>query len=339
MILAGDIGGTKCNLAWYEFRGTSHQQIAKRRYESRKFSSFDGMIAKFLSDISSETKKAVAGKIAAAGFGVAGPVIDHQVKATNLPWIVDGSALAKQLATDHIVLLNDLEATGYGLPFMGPSEISILNRGVPSPQAARALIAAGTGLGEATLFWDGHRYVVASSEGGHADFAPHTEREIELLRHLKKHNEFVSAELILSGRGFRIVHEFLDASVRHPSFDVPGADAAPEITRLGLDGRCAVCVQTLDLWVAMYGAEAGNLALKVLARGGVWVAGGIAVKIRKKMEDGTFFRAFCEKEKFGALLAEIPVQMVLNEEVPLLGAMSQAARAAGLQDRANHFWA
>jgi glucokinase len=147
---------------------------------------------------------------------------------------------------------------------------------------------------------------------------------------LKKRNEFVSVELILSGRGFRTVHEFLDTSVRHPSFDGPEADAAPEITRLGLAGQCPVCVQTLDLWTAMYGAEAGNLALKVLARGGVWVTGGIAVKIRKKMEDGTFFRAFCEKEKFAALMAQIPIQMALNEEAPLLGAMSQAAAAAGL---------
>jgi glucokinase len=338
VILAGDIGGTKCNLALYEFRKSNYQQIAKRRYESRKFSSFDGMIAKFLSDMSGGTKRAGARKFASAGFGVAGPVIDHQVKTTNLPWVVDGPALAKQLATDHIVLLNDVEATCYGLALVNPSEISTLNRGVPAPQATRALIAAGTGLGEAILFWDGHRYVAAGSEGGHADFAPRTEREIELLRYIKKRNRFVSVELILSGRGFRVVHEFLDASVRHPSFDNPEADAAPEITRLGLAKQCAVCVQTLDLWVAMYGAEAGNLALKVLARGGVWVAGGIAVKIRRKMEDGTFFRAFCEKEKFGALLAEIPVQMVLNEEAPLLGAMSQAARAAGLQDRVNHFW-
>jgi glucokinase len=211
------------------------------------------------------------------------------------------------------------------------SEISTLNRGVPSPQAAQALVAAGTGLGEAILFWNGDRYVVASSEGGHTDFAPRTEREIELLRHMKKSYEFVSVELILSGRGFRTLHEFLDASVRHPSFDGPDDDAAPEITRLGLEGQCPVCVQTLDLWTSLYGAEAGNLALKALARGGVWVAGGIAVKIRKKLEDGTFFRAFCEKEKFGALLARIPIQLVLNEEAPLLGAMSQAARAAGLR--------
>jgi glucokinase len=332
VILAGDVGGTKCNLALYQVRGDKYEQIAKYRYQSREFSSFDAIIAKFLSDIPNDTSEAAAGKIEAAGFGVAGPVIDHRVKATNLPWVVDAAGLASQLATAHVVLLNDLEATGYGLALLGPSEISTLNRGVPSPQATQALIAAGTGLGEAILFWNGDRYAVASSEGGHVDFAPRTDLEIELLRYMKKRHEFVSVELILSGRGFRTVHEFLNASVRHPSFDGPEDDAAPEITRLGLEGKCPVCVQTLDLWAAIYGAEAGNLALKVLARGGVWIAGGIAVKIRKKMEDGTFFRAFCEKEKFGALMAQIPIQMVLNEEAPLLGAMSQAARAAGLRN-------
>jgi glucokinase len=330
MILAADVGGTKCNLALYRVSGEEYTQIAKRRYESHNFSSFDAIITKFLNEIRGGTREVSAEKIEAAGFGVAGPVIDHRVKATNLPWVVDGAALAGQLATDHIVLLNDLEATGYSLALLGPSEISNLNRGAPSPKATQALLAAGTGLGEAILFWNGEKYVVASSEGGHADFAPRNEREIELLRHMKKRHEFVSVELILSGRGFRTVHEFLDPSVRHPSFEGPNDDAAPEITRLGLAGQCPVCMQTLDLWTAVYGAEAGNLALKVLARGGLWIAGGIAVKIRKKMEDGTFFKAFCEKEKFGALLAQIPIQMVLNEEAPLLGAMSQAARAAGL---------
>jgi glucokinase len=330
MILAADVGGTQCNLALYRVRGQESKQIAKRRYESHDFSSFDAIITKFLSEIRDGTKEVGAEKIEAAGFGVAGPVIDYRVKATNLPWVVDGAALAGQLATDHIVLLNDLEATGYSLALLGSSEIAPLNRGVPSPRATQALLAAGTGLGEAILFWNGEKYVVASSEGGHADFAPRNEREIELLRHMKKRHEFVSVELILSGRGFRTIHEFLGPSVHHPSFEGPNDDAAPEITRLGLAGQCPVCVQTLDLWTAVYGAEAGNLALKVLARGGVWIAGGIAVKIRKKMEDGTFFRAFCEKEKFGALLAQIPIQMVLNEEAPLLGAMSQAARAAGL---------
>jgi glucokinase len=331
VILAGDIGGTKCNLALYELDGKSHRKIVKLRYESRQFSTFDEIISKFLLDTRDETKGSGAHAIEAAGFGVAGPVIDRRVKATNLPWIVDASVLATQLRTRHVVLLNDLEATGYSLAHLAPSELSILNRGVPSPQSTQALLAAGTGLGEAILFWDGSQYAVTSSEGGHVDFAPRTEQEIELLRYMKKYNEFVSVELILSGRGFRTIHSFLDASVIHPSFDGPEAGSAPEITRLALAGQCPVCVQTLDLWVNIYGAEAGNLALKVLARGGVWVAGGIAVKIRKKMEDGAFFRSFCEKEKFAALLAQIPIQMVLNEEAPLIGAMSQAILAAGIR--------
>jgi len=331
VILAGDIGGTKCNLALYEIRGKSHRKIIDQRYESREFPTFDEMISRFLLETRSETKAAGKHYIEAAGFGVAGPVIDHRVKATNLPWIVDRATLAKQLGTPHVVLLNDLEATAHSLALMAPSELSNLNQGTPSPQSTQALLAAGTGLGEAILFWDGKQYLVASSEGGHTDFAPRTEQEIELLRYMKKQYEFVSLELILSGRGFRTIHSFLDASVTHPSFEGPEADAAPEITRLALAGQCPICVQTLDLWVSLYGAEAGNLALKVLARGGVWVAGGIAVKIRKKMEDGAFFRAFCEKEKFAALLGQIPIHMVLNEEAPLIGAMSQAIQAAGIR--------
>jgi glucokinase len=331
VILAGDIGGTKCNLALYEVDGKSHRKITDQRYDSREFPAFEELISKFLLDTRAETRGARAHAIEAAGFGVAGPVIDRRVKATNLPWVVEASALSTQLGTRHVVLLNDLEATGYGLAHMKPSELSTLNRGVPSTGSTQAVLAAGTGLGEAILFWDGTQHIVTSTEGGHTDFAPRTEQEIELLRFMKNENEFVSVELILSGRGFRTIHAFLNASVIHPSFDGPEADSAPEITRLALAGECPVCVQTLDLWVSIYGAEAGNLALKVLARGGVWVAGGIAVKIRKKMEDGSFFRAFCEKEKFAALLAQVPIQMVLNEEAPLIGAMSQALQAAGIR--------
>jgi len=327
MILAGDVGGTKANLALYDRRGGKLRQITKRRYESGHISSFHSLIERFLADTSDQIRAAGAGKISAAGFGVAGPVIERQVRITNLPWTVDASALSKQLGTEHVILLNDLEATAYSLERLEPTEISTLNSGLPPPDSTQALIAAGTGLGEAILFWDGSRRVVAATEGGHTDFAPRTETEIGLLRHLKKSNEFVSVEMILSGRGFQVIHEFLDPAVRHPSFDVPEEDAAPEITHLGMSGECPVCSRTLDLWVSLYGAEAGNLALKVLARGGVWVAGGIAVKIRRKMEDGTFFRAFREKEKFGMLLSRIPIWMVLNEEAPLIGAASQAARS------------
>ena len=331
MILAGDIGGTKCNLALYDIHGASLKKIFAHRYESRDFPTFERVIAKFLADSKAETDASGDQAIEAAGFGVAGPVIERRVKATNLPWIVEAAALSAQLKTRHVVLLNDLEATGYSLSHLPASEISILNRGITAPNLTQALLAAGTGLGETILFWDGGKYVVSSTEGGHVDFAPRTEIEIELLRHMKKTEEFVSIELILSGRGFRTIHNFLDRSVEHPSFEDPHADAAPEITRLGMAGQCPVCVKTLDLWVSMYGSEAGNLALKVLARGGMWVAGGIAPKIQKKMEDGTFFKAFCAKEKFGELLAQIPIYMVLNEEAPLIGAQSQAMKAAGIQ--------
>ncbi len=286
------------------------------------------VVARVLQDCAGEIAQSDRGKIHAAGLGVAGPVIDHRVKATNLPWTIDAAALAQQLSTEHVVLLNDLEATGYSLHLLGPEDLVPLNEGVPAVHSTQALIAAGTGLGEAILFWSGDRYTVASSEGGHVDFAPRTEPEIALLRSMKRVHPYVSVELILSGRGFLTIHEFVDPSVRHPSFDVPGADPAPEISALGLEGTCPVCVQTLDMWAAMYGAEAGNLALKVLARGGVWIAGGIAAKLRKKMEDGTFLRAFCEKEAFAAMLAQVPIHLVLNEEAPLLGAASQAARLA-----------
>jgi len=162
------------------------------------------------------------------------------------------------------------------------------------------------------------------SEGGHSDFAPHTEQQIELLRYMRRRYPQVSWELILSGRGFRTIHEFLNPSVIHPSFEDPGADPAPEITKLGLAKECPVCVDTLDLWTEIYGAEAGNLALKVLALGGVYVAGGIAVKIIEKIKDGAFFEAFQDKWKFESMLSNIPVSVVLNESAPLLGAAYEA---------------
>jgi glucokinase len=187
-------------------------------------------------------------------------------------------------------------------------------------------LAAGTGLGQSILVWDGgtERYRIVPSEGGHSDFAPHTEQQIELLRFMRRRYPQVSWELILSGRGFRTLHEFLAPEVKHPTFEDPDADPAPEITKQGLAGTCPVCVETLDLWTSIYGAEAGNLALKVLALGGVYVAGGIAVKIIEKIKDGRFFAAFRDKWKFESVLENIPVSVVLNESAPLLGAAYEA---------------
>jgi glucokinase len=325
MILAGDIGGTKSNLALLEKNGDRFRPVFSHRYPSHEYTRFDDIIEDFLARGKDYLSGSPIGKIAAAGFGVAGPVIGRGVRITNLSWGIDADVLERQLGTRHVVLLNDLEATGYSLAWLAPEDLCVLNQGSPAPHGTQALIAAGTGLGEAMLTWNGSRYIVMPSEGGHTDFAPRTEKEIELLRYLKSLHEFVSFELIVSGRGFLTLHEFLNPSVRHPSFDEPGADPAPEITRLGLEGSCPVCVETLDLFVTLYGAEAGNLALKALARGGVFVAGGIAPKILPKIQSGKFFAAFCEKEKFHELLSRFPIQIVLNQEAPLLGAAAEAA--------------
>ena len=328
MILAGDVGGTKCNIALFETQAGTLRPVFKRRFESKKYPEFEKVVLDFLGQADAagaDTK----GKISVAGFGVAGPVVHQRVRATNLPWVVDAALLAQELQIPQILLLNDLEATAYGLEVLRPDELFVLNPGLPTPQANRALIAAGTGLGEAILFWDGVSYAVAATEGGHCDFAPRTEAEIELLRFLKKRHEFVDFELILSGRGFRTLHEFLDPNVKHPSFDAPGMDPAPEITQMGMAGFCPVCVQALQMFVEIYGSEAGNLALKSLARGGVYVAGGIAVKILEKLKDGSFVRAFCAKANFGILLSQIPIYVVLNTDVPVLGAAARAVAAEG----------
>ncbi len=324
MILAGDVGGTKCNLALFSEKGGTLTPVFTQRFASKQYAQFERIAKEFSHQAAGHLGKE---RIVAAGFGIAGPVVNGRVRATNLPWIVDPQTLAKELDVPHVVLLNDLGAWGHSLGHLPPEDFCVLNPGNPEPGGTRALIAAGTGLGESILAWDGGRYRVVPSEGGHSDFAPHTEQQIELLRFMRRRYPQVSCELILSGRGFRTLHEFLAPNVVHASFEDPGADPAPEITRLGLDKSCRVCSDTLDLWTAIYGAEAGNLALKVLALGGVYVAGGIAVKILEKMKQGIFFHAFKDKWKFEPLLTNIPVSIVLNESAPLLGAAYEALAA------------
>ena len=321
MILAGDVGGTKCNLALFSEKNGKLTSVFKQRFASKDFAQFDLIVREFSLQAAPHLKKE---KVRAAGFGVAGPVINNRVRATNLPWTVEASTLASELKLRDVVLMNDLGATGHSIEHLAPEEYCVLNPGEPEYGGTRALLAAGTGLGQSILVWNGARYRVVPSEGGHSDFAPHTEQQIELLRFMRRRYPQVSWELILSGRGFRTIHEFLNPNVKHHSFEDPGMDPAPEITKLGLSKECPVCADTLDLWTAIYGAEAGNLALKVLALGGVYVAGGIAVKIIEKIKDGTFFAAFRDKWKFEGLLSDIPVSVVLNESAPLLGAAYEA---------------
>jgi glucokinase len=324
VILAGDVGGTKCNLALFSEKKGKLTTVFKQRFASKEFAHFDLIVKEFSRQAASHLS---SDRVVAAGFGVAGPVIDNNVRATNLPWVVDARTLEQELDVKKIVLMNDLGATGHSIEHLAPEEFTVLNPGKPEPGGTRALLAAGTGLGQSFLVWDGDRYRIAPSEGGHSDFAPHTDQQIELLRFMRRRYPQVSWELILSGRGFRTLHEFLAPEVKHPSFEDPDADPAPEITRLGLAKSCPVCVETLDLWTSIYGAEAGNLALKVLALGGVYVAGGIAVKIIEKIKDGKFFSAFQDKWQFEALLRNIPVSVVMNESAPLLGAAYEALAA------------
>ncbi len=312
MILAGDIGGTKTNLGLFDAPQGALVKVTDKRYISHEHTGLDEIVKDFVCG----TKA----KITAASFGIAGPVVDNRVHTGNLPWIIDGATLAKELGLDRVRLLNDLEATAYGVSMMQPINLERIYAGVPAQQAHRAVIAAGTGLGEAVLFWDGTKHLPMATEAGHADFAPHTDQHAELWKFIKSRNEFASTEMVLSGRGFRTIHEFLSPSVRHPSFDDPSADPAREITQQALAGQCPVCVATLDLWVEIYGSEAGNLAVRSVARGGIYVAGGIAVKILPKLKEGKFVAAFKNKEKMAYFLEQVPIHVILDEECPLKGA-------------------
>lgn len=312
MILAGDLGGTKSNLGLFEERQGKLERVSHERYPSHEYGGVEAVVRRFLTGTKAN--------VTAASFGIAGPVVNNRVHATNLPWVVDGREVANLLGLPRVRLLNDLEATGYGLNVLDPRDLETLHAGVPAPQATKVVLAAGTGLGECIVFWDGRRHIPMPTEGGHADFAPHTVQQADLWKFLKAESEFVATEMILSGRGFRYLHEFLNPAVRHAEFSDPNADPAPVITENALAGSCATCAAAVDLWVEIYGSEAGNLALRAVARGGIYIAGGIAVKILPKLRDGRFAAAVAHKEKLEDFLADIPVHVILNEDCPLLGA-------------------
>src|SRR5215469_949400 len=319
MIVAGDIGGTKSNIGLFDIQQGKLVRVAHKRYLSHQHAGLQEILQDFLSENRA--------RITAASFGVAGPVVDNRVHGTNLPWIVDGAAMAAFLGLPRVRILNDLESTAFGVGVLTPNDLATIYEGVPLRNATSVVIAAGTGLGEAVLFWDGSKHLAMGTEGGHADFAPHTPQQAELWKFLRGRVDYVSAEIILSGRGFQNVHEFLDPLLKHPGFDDPTRDPAPEITQQGLSGECPVCAATLDLWTEIYGSEAGNFALRTLARGGIYVAGGIAVKVLPKLKDGRFAAAARDKEKMRDFLAHLPIYVVLNEECPLLGAAYVAWKA------------
>jgi glucokinase len=311
MILAGDLGGTKSNLGLFDMRDGKLVRLAYERYTSHEYSGLHEIAQLFLSQNGA--------KVTTASFGIAGPVVNNVVRATNLPWVVDGGEIARFLGLSRVRLLNDLESTAYGIRVMEPNDLDVIYAGTPCREATQAVLAAGTGLGEAMLFWDGKQHVPVATESGHADFSPSTDQQADLWKFLKKRNEFVSSETILSGRGFQNIHEFLSPYDKHPGFDT-STDPAPEITRRALAGECQVCLATVNLWIEIYGSEAGNFALRTLARGGIYVAGGIAVKVLPKLKDGRFVAAVRRKEKLEDYLSKIPITVVLNEDCPLMGA-------------------
>jgi glucokinase len=260
-------------------------------------------------------------------------VIENHCRTTNLPWVIEGPAIAAQFKIPHVQLLNDLEAAAYGIFWLRPDEVEVLNPGnPPRKRQALALIAAGTGLGEGILFWDGKSYRPMPSEGGHADFAPTNDYEIDLLRYLRTQYLHVSYERLLSGPGLHAIYEFIrETKSNEPTWlaeKIKAGNPAAEIAEAGLKGQAEIAAQTLDLFASIYGAEAGNLALKALALDGVYVAGGMAPKLIKKLKDGTFMKAFTNKGRYKRLLGTIPVKVVMNQEAGLIGAASVASALA-----------
>jgi glucokinase len=327
MILAGDVGGTKCNLGLFLKEGRALRSVFQRRLATRDYAGFEDLVKDFLKQATADGNND-ANEIDAAGFGVAGVVAGGRHYSENLPWVVNVSALAHKLNLKNIRLLNDLTATALSLERLSLNDFAALNSGTPGHNATKAVIAAGTGLGEAILFWDGEKYQVAPAEGGQADFAPRTEREIQLLNHLRVQLPHVSCEEIVSGRGFRRIHEFLNPAVRHASFESSfeslEGNAASEITQSGLAQSCPVCVETLEFWTEIFGGVTGNFALQTMALGGIYIAGGIAVKILPKLQDGIFFKSFCGTSRLAPVLEHIPISVVVNEDAPIWGAAYEA---------------
>ena len=322
MILAGDVGGTKTALALFDDERGAFQLAREDVLPSREFPSLEAAVRRFLGE-------SFVGPIRAACFGVAGPVVDGRVTTTNLPWHLEDRALEAAMGADHVKLVNDLEAAGHGMLSLAPADFATLQPGDARPGGHRVLISAGTGLGEAILVWDGQRHTVVASEGGHGDFAPRDEREMRFLRFLSRELDHVSYERVLSGPGLHNTYRFLreDGGVREPSWlteKLAHGDPAAVISEAGLSGRDPVCAEALDLFCSIFGAEAGNLALKAFALGGVYVAGGIAPRIRPKLEDGRFVSAFRAKGRLAPLMGTIAVRLALDPRAPLLGAASIA---------------
>jgi glucokinase len=319
VILAGDIGGTNARLALYETRAGKLEQVTEAIFPSRQHSGLDEIVAQFAAQFAPEQKPE------AACFGIAGPVVNGRVETSNLPWVVESTQLAKELRLTQVRLLNDLEANAWGIATLGGDDLVALNQVQGQPQGNQAVVSAGTGLGEAGLYWDGKQHHVFACEGGHTDFAPRNELETQLLQYLVARFGHVSYERILAGPGLVNVFSFLrDSGYGRPEpwlvEEMSTSDPAAAISRAAMQGKCDLCVQALDLFISIYGAEAGNMALKVMATGGVFLGGGIAPKILPKLKGPLFMDAFRSKGRLQKVMESIPVRVITNDKTALRGA-------------------
>jgi glucokinase len=324
MILAGDIGGTHARLAYFHANNGTLKLVRETAFLSREYPDLEAIVSTFLDGEHQG--------VDAACFGIAGPVRNGRAQVSNLPWVVESSRLARELNVQSTFLINDLEASAWGIGVLNREDLLSLNDGVNGAAGNQAVIAAGTGLGQAGMYWDGHQHHVFACEGGHADFGPRTELEVELLTYLIEKYERVSYERVLSGPGLVNIYHFLRDTGRadEPTWLAKAlevGDPAATISKAALQGKSPICEQALELFVSIYGAETGNLALKLLATGGVYVSGGIAPKILPKLKDGTFRQAFADKGRLRPVLEAIPVRVIMNENTGLIG----AARCASVR--------
>jgi len=337
--LAGDIGGTKTRLAVVAVNGTQAKIIHEISYPSRDYATFEELLEDFLSRTKcflsprSSSVKVKDGQIHIhhAAFGIAGPIQGKLVKTTNLPWRIDVDALQGRFGFPQCTLLNDLEATAYGLPALSEQDLFTLQPGAPDAVGNIAVIAAGTGLGESGLYWDGQSHQPFATEGGHASFSASSELDMSFLRYLQQRYQHISWERVVSGMGLSSMHRFL---CEHRQADVPqwllgkmrNGDAVAAIAQAALAGRDDICIETLNWFVRLYGAEAGNLALKLMSRGGLYLGGGIAPKILPLLQNGAFLEAFSNKGRMRRLLEAIPVKVILNDRAALFGPALRAAQ-------------
>jgi glucokinase len=317
MILAGDIGATNIRLAAFETEGNRLQCAVEKIYLSHDYDGLAGILTQFI--------RGEGIPVHSACFGVAGPVRNGRSKISNLPWTIDSAELAKQLRLNSVGLLNDLEAYAYGIDALESKDFVTLSDGSEDAEGNRAVISARTGLGVAGLYWDGFRHHPFACEGGHADFAPRDEMQMELLAYLQKKYGRISCERLLSGPGIRNIYEFLRDSrkAEEPNWLRDQIATAPDvpalISRLALEGKAAICDQALTLFVSVFGAETGNCALRYMSTGGIFIGGSIAAKIVERMKHPVFMQSFLDKGRMEGLLKDMPVKIILNDDCGLIG--------------------